>query len=129
MLELLGGTEQGRCLNLRWSGVWGQDLRCPRMGYQSLHRMRRGSTWGAVLQEASGNEGAEEGVSAGEGTTGELAYRLHMVDSSRVIRKPSFSLLENGLTGMEKEKIRVNPVTVDWNWEYQSEVMVFNICR
>lgn len=91
--------------------------------------MRRGSTWGAVLQEASGNEGAEEGVSAGEGTTGELGYRLHMVDSSKVTRKPGFSLLENGLTGMEKEKIRVNPVTVDWNWEYQSELMVFNICR
>lgn len=28
---------------------------------------------------------------------------------------------------MEREKARMNPVVLDWNWKYQSEFMVFSI--
>lgn len=38
----------------------------------------------------------------------------------------TLTVLEKGLTEMEKEKTRMNPVVLDWNWEYQCEFMVFN---
>lgn len=37
-------------------------------------------------------------------------------------------LLVTGVTNMETEKTRTNPVVLSWFWRYEYELMVFNTC-
>lgn len=42
---------------------------------------------------------------------------------------PGFSLVEKGVTDVEKEKARIHPVVLDWNWRYQRELLGLHIYR
>lgn len=36
---------------------------------------------------------------------------------------------EKGITNMEMEKARINPVVLDWNWQYQHTLITFYMQR
>lgn len=42
---------------------------------------------------------------------------------------PGLSLLEKGVTNMDREEAGINPIQLDWNWRCQYELMVFNIYK
>lgn len=43
-----------------------------------------------------------------------------------VIWEPGFSLLEKGVTNMQREKMRINFVVLDGNLRYRGELIIFN---
>ena len=80
-----------------------------RWGYTpDLEQGTHGRTSCRVSEDACAGEGTKE--SWGLGHTGGLTR-----SDQRASFLFSFLLLENGLTDMEKKKIRTNTVLLDWN--------------
>ena len=54
---------------------------------------------------------------------------IYPINDRLRIMRVSYSLSKKGLTNLEREKTKMNPVRLDCDWCYQHVVTVFNVCN
>jgi len=88
-------------------------------------QIHNGPEWSVETE----TENTSEEAAAGSSTIRIVSTQGNCSPNYIKVQGPGFSLSEKGGTNIEKEKTRLNPVVLDWNWKYRDEIMALKLYR